>query len=100
MNVATRYSRSRHAAHTSHRPGEGWDLEVWTVTVPESRGEIGMACPVRTEAIPPDAEYHSGTRLRDGRQEWRFVRPAPLTGTCAICEARRVDPGQRAKEGA
>lgn len=64
--------RIPHAAHYGN--GSGHDLEQWDVTTP---AEI--------EALPRDAEYHSGY-VQHGRQHWLYVRRAPLSpGKCPRC---------------
>lgn len=75
--MRTKYIRAQHAGHYTNGPDVGHDLEIWEVEGEKDR-----------TGIPTDAEYHSGS-LNRGVQTWRYVRRAPMTGTCARCDQLR-----------
>lgn len=75
--AAVTYRRVPHAAHYG-AANTGHDLEQWDVAQP-------FAAP-HPDAVPADAEKHSGYIARDGKAHTLFVRRAPLTGTCPRCE--------------
>lgn len=69
-------ARERHAAHYEGNGRKGHDLFYVTFA-----GETNS----RPANLPPDATYLQGFSA-NGKQQWQYVRPAPLSpGRCPRC---------------
>ncbi len=81
------YTRGQHAAHYSHHPDVGHDLETWDCVLPKFDSP-------RPDQVPADAERHSGWYDgHHGEQHVLFVRRAPMTGSCPRCDSLKLRVG-------